>query len=52
MNVKLAKKYIEEKITKPLSLSIEEAALGIIKVSASGISRAIRSVASTKGINP
>ncbi|MBT6305463.1 MAG: hydantoinase/oxoprolinase family protein [Rhodospirillaceae bacterium] len=52
LNVKLAKKYIEEKITKPLSLSIEEAALGIIKVSASGISRAIRSVASTKGLNP
>jgi N-methylhydantoinase A len=52
MNIDAAKTAIEEQIANPLSLSIEAAALGIIKVAASGIARAIRSVASTKGLNP
>jgi N-methylhydantoinase A len=52
MDVSAAKLTLEEKIAKPLGLSVEDAAAGIVKIAASGISRAIRSVASSKGLNP
>ena len=52
MNISAAKLAIEEKIAKPLGLSVEDAAAGIVKIAASGISRAIRSAASNKGLNP
>ena len=52
MDADAARRAIEDKIAKPLGLSIEDAAIGIIRVAASGIARAIRSVASAKGHNP
>ena len=52
MDADAARRAIEEKIAKPLGLSVEDAAIGIIRVAASGIARAIRSVASAKGHNP
>ncbi len=47
-----ARDAIETEIAGPLSLSVEAAAVGIIRVAASGIARAIRSVASAKGHDP
>jgi len=52
MDPNAARRAIEDKIAKPLGLSIEDGAIGIIRVAASGIARAIRSVASAKGHNP
>ena len=52
MDISAAKSTLEEKIAKPLGISVEDAAAGIVKIAASGISRAIRSVASSKGLNP
>ncbi|PPR64864.1 MAG: Acetophenone carboxylase gamma subunit [Alphaproteobacteria bacterium MarineAlpha4_Bin2] len=47
-----AKSAILDKLASPLGLSVEDTAIGIIRVAASGIARAIRSVASAKGHNP
>ena len=52
MDADAARHAIELKIAGPLNLSVEDAAIGIIRVAASGIARAIRSVASAKGHNP
>jgi N-methylhydantoinase A len=52
MDADAARSAIADKIAAPLELSVEEAAIGIIRVAASGIARAIRSVASAKGHNP
>lgn len=52
MDADAARNAIADKIAKPLDLTVEEAAIGIIRVAASGIARAIRSVASAKGHNP
>ena len=52
MDADAARHAVELKIAGPLNLSVEEAAIGIIRVAASGIARAIRSVASAKGHNP
>ena len=41
-----------KKKSRSRSLSVEDAAIGIIRVAASGIARAIRLVASAKGHNP
>ena len=52
MDADAARDAIDSKIAKPLGLPVEEAAIGIVRVAASGIARAIRSVASAKGYNP
>ena len=52
MDAAAARAAVETKIADPLGLSVEEAAIGIVRVAASGIARAIRSVASAKGYNP
>tara|TARA_B100000676_G_scaffold309743_1_gene374218 strand:+ start:2090 stop:4165 length:2076 start_codon:yes stop_codon:yes gene_type:complete len=52
LDAEAARRAIEMKIAGPLNLSVEDAAIGIIRVAASGIARAIRSVASAKGHNP
>ena len=52
LNPDLARKAVEAKIAKPLGLSIEEAALGIIKVINSNMALAIRSNSVARGIDP
>lgn len=52
MDAEAASKAIKDNIARPLGLSLEDAAIGIVRVAASGIARAIRSVASAKGHNP
>ena len=52
MDAAAARHAIETKIAGRLGLSVEDTAIGIIRVAASGIARAIRSVASAKGYNP
>lgn len=52
MDADAARQAIQQKIADPLGISVEDAAIGIIRVAASGIARAIRSVASAKGHNP
>lgn len=44
-----AREAVERLIAKPLGLSVEEAALGIIRIAASNMSRAIRAVSTEKG---
>jgi len=44
-----ARHAIAERIATPLGLSIEQAALGIIRIAAANMSRAIRSVSTEKG---
>ncbi|MBI0538629.1 hydantoinase/oxoprolinase family protein [Roseomonas sp. KE2513] len=44
-----ARHAIEERIAKPLGLSVEAAALGIIRIAVASMSRAIRSVSTEKG---
>jgi N-methylhydantoinase A len=48
----LARKAVEEKIAKPLRLSLTEAALGIVKVINSNMALAIRSNSVARGIDP
>ena len=48
----LAHKAIEEKIAKPLGMSIEEAALGIIKIINSNMALAIRANSVARGFDP
>ena len=44
-----ARAAIETKIAKPLGLTVEQAALGIIRIAVANMSRAIRSVSTEKG---
>lgn len=44
-----ARKAIESKIAKPLGLSVEEAAFGILRIANANMSRAIRSVSTERG---
>lgn len=47
-----ARKAIDEKIAKPLGLSIEEAALGILKIADTKMSLTVREVSVQKGHDP
>ncbi len=44
-----ARRVIAEKIAAPMGLSVEQAALGIIRIAVANMSRAIRSVSTEKG---
>ncbi len=44
-----ARAVIEEKIAKPLGLSVEDAAFGILRIANANMSRAIRSVSTERG---
>lgn len=44
-----ARRAIEERIARPLGLSVEDAALGIIRIAVANMSRAIRAVSTEKG---
>jgi N-methylhydantoinase A len=46
-----AKEAIRKQVAEPLSLSIEEAAEGILRIATANMSRAIRSVSTEKGYN-
>ena len=48
----LAERAIEEKVAKPLRLSVREAALGIIRVINSNMALAIRSNSVARGVDP
>ncbi|BCG97903.1 hydantoinase/oxoprolinase family protein [Mesorhizobium sp. 131-2-1] len=48
----LSKKAIEEKIAKPLGMSVKDAALGIIKIINNNMALAIRSNSVARGIDP
>ena len=52
LNPDLAHKAVEEKVAKPLGLSVKEAALGIVKVINSNMALAIRSNSVARGIDP
>src|SRR5690606_24526782 len=52
LDADLARKAIEEKIAKPLGMSVKEAALGIIKIINSNMALAIRSNSVARGIDP
>ena len=52
LDADLAHKAVEAKVGKPLSLSIKDAALGIIKVINSNMALAIRSNSVARGIDP
>lgn len=44
-----ARRAIEERIARPLGLTVEQAALGIIRIAVANMSRAIRAVSTEKG---
>lgn len=46
-----ARAAVEEKIARPLGLTAEEAALGIVRIAVANMSRAIRSVSTERGHN-
>ncbi|EJM53592.1 N-methylhydantoinase A/acetone carboxylase, beta subunit [Pseudomonas sp. GM49] len=46
-----ARKVIEDKVAKPLGLSLEDAAEGILRIANANMSRAIRAVSTEKGHN-
>jgi N-methylhydantoinase A len=46
-----ARAAVEEKIARPLGLSVEDAAMGIIRIAVANMSRAIRSVSTERGHN-
>lgn len=52
LDVESARAAIETQIAKPLGLSVEEAAHGIVRVAASNIARAIRAVSAARGQSP
>ncbi|HEV7264008.1 MAG TPA: hydantoinase/oxoprolinase family protein [Falsiroseomonas sp.] len=47
-----ARRAVEEKIAQPLRLTVEEAALGIIRVAVANMGRAIRGVTTERGYAP
>ncbi|TPJ32501.1 hydantoinase/oxoprolinase family protein [Mesorhizobium sp. B2-6-5] len=52
LDSELSKKAIEDKIAKPLGLSVKDAALGIIKIINNNMALAIRSNSVARGIDP
>jgi N-methylhydantoinase A len=52
LDVEAARKAVHEKVGKPLGLSIEEAALGIVTIADSAMSLAVRAVSVNKGVDP
>ena len=52
LDADLARKAVEEKIAKPLGISVKDAALGIIKIINSNMALAIRSNSVARGIDP
>jgi N-methylhydantoinase A len=52
LDVEAAARAIEEKIARPLKLSVREAALGIIRIADSAMSLAVRAVSVNKGVDP
>lgn len=52
LNVELAKRAIEKKVSSKLGLSIEETAMGIIKIAVANMSFAVRGVSVEKGYDP
>lgn len=48
----LAFKAIEEKIAKPLGLSVEDAAIGILRVADQTVLHALERISSERGVNP
>ncbi|MEY8843457.1 hydantoinase/oxoprolinase family protein [Cribrihabitans sp. XS_ASV171] len=52
LDADLARKAVEEKIAKPLGMSVTEAALGIIKIINSNMALAIRSNSVARGVDP
>ncbi|APZ50580.1 hydantoinase/oxoprolinase family protein [Salipiger abyssi] len=49
VDTEAARAAIENKIAKPLGLSVEEAALGILRIAVANMGRAIRAVSTEKG---
>jgi N-methylhydantoinase A len=52
LDIEGARKAIEEKIAKPLGLTVEQAALGILKIADTKMSLAVREVSVQKGHDP
>ncbi len=52
LDAALARKAVEEKIAKPLGISVAEAALGIIKIINNNMALAIRSNSVARGVDP
>jgi N-methylhydantoinase A len=52
LDVAAARAAIHDKVGKPLGLSIEEAALGIVTIADSAMSLAVRAVSVNKGVDP
>lgn len=52
LDADLARKAVEEKIAKPLGLTVRDAALGIIKIINSNMALAIRSNSVARGVDP
>lgn len=52
LNYDLSRKAVEEKIAKPLGMSVKDAALGIIKIINNNMALAIRSNSVARGIDP
>lgn len=52
LDADLARKAVEEKIAKPLGMSVKDAALGIIKIINNNMALAIRSNSVARGIDP
>ena len=52
LDMKEAKRAIEEQIATPLRLTVEEASEGILTIACSNMSRAIRSFAAARGHDP
>lgn len=52
LNADLSRKAVEEKIAKPLGMSVKDAALGIIKIINNNMALAIRSNSVARGIDP
>ncbi|MCZ0963254.1 hydantoinase/oxoprolinase family protein [Paracoccus benzoatiresistens] len=52
LDAELSRKAVEEKIAKPLGMSVKDAALGIIKIINNNMALAIRSNSVARGIDP
>lgn len=52
IDIEAARRAIDEGIAKPLGISVEAAAEGIIEIAVSNMSRAIRSISTEKGHDP
>lgn len=52
LDVEAARRAIRDKIAGPLGLSVEEAALGIVRIADSAMSLSVRAVSVNKGVDP